>query len=82
MVMEKNLTKTQKTNNFGVNMVKLPDYWVYISFRTDIHDHCQVCNKETNELHWYRMNEKQVATVCDACKKQSDKEKQEEKEEN
>jgi hypothetical protein len=50
----------------------IPEDWEYIGFRTDIHDHCQICDKKTNRLHWYQMNPQQVATVCEGCKLQSD----------
>lgn len=41
--------------------------WKYIGFRIDIPDHCQQCNKETNRLHWYKIDESTVATFCKKC---------------
>jgi len=54
--------------------MELPEDWTYIGFREDIHDHCQYCNRETNRLHWFRMNESQVATICDPCYQAAKKE--------
>jgi len=43
------------------------EHWKYIKYREDIDDHCQYCNKETNKLHWFRIDEHTVATLCDTC---------------
>ncbi len=47
--------------------MKIPEDWEYIKFTQHIRDHCQICDKETSRLHWYRMNRQQVATVCEHC---------------
>lgn len=55
--------------------------WKYIAYREDIDDHCQYCNRETNKLHWYKMNEQQVASICNFCKSEIERQIKQAKEE-